>query len=134
MDENQKKVCQLAIDGHNLLLTGDPGSGKTYTMCKMLEGLLANGKKVTILTSTGIAGFAVRRSLSDHNLFHYSDIVIQTVHRFFGLLDGRYTNEKLLQMMNTYENFAKHKDKILDLECLFIDEVSMLSTKIFHQV
>jgi Cdc6-like AAA superfamily ATPase len=51
----QEKAIELALAGHNIFLTGRAGTGKTYTLNKIIEALSYKGKKLAITASTGIA-------------------------------------------------------------------------------
>ena len=51
----QEKAIQLALEGHNIFLTGKAGTGKSYTLNKIIEKLQKKGKNLAITASTGIA-------------------------------------------------------------------------------
>ncbi|KAJ8020345.1 ATP-dependent DNA helicase PIF1 [Holothuria leucospilota] len=57
-----------------------------------------------------------------------------TVHAFFGIKDGRYGNEDIAAKIQNDIDFKAVKDRILRTDTLIIDEISMLSQKIFHQI
>ena len=57
-----------------------------------------------------------------------------TLHKWSGILDGRYTNEELLHLMNTDERYTDIKQRIFNTQCLIIDEMSMISAKTLNQV
>ena len=52
-----------------------------------------------------------------------------TVHSFFGLLDGRFEEEELVESVLKDDNLHTIKDRILNTDCIIIDEVSMLSSR-----
>jgi Cdc6-like AAA superfamily ATPase len=56
MDEDQKSAFNLAINGHNLLITGQGGTGKSFLVKIIIKHLRTKvNKKVAIVCSTGIA-------------------------------------------------------------------------------
>lgn len=57
-----------------------------------------------------------------------------TIHHWAGILDGRYDNEKLVELLDSDDRFAAAKARIHATDCIIIDEISMLSAKIFNMV
>ncbi|KAL5010533.1 hypothetical protein ScPMuIL_012838 [Solemya velum] len=57
-----------------------------------------------------------------------------TIHHWAGILDGRYDNEKLVELLDSDDRFAAAKAHIHATDCIIIDEISMLSAKIFNMV
>lgn len=39
MDGIQQKALEIAVKGHNVLLTGFPGTGKSFTICQIAKEL-----------------------------------------------------------------------------------------------
>lgn len=62
------------------------------------------------------------------------DLKAQTLHRWAGIEDGRYSNAEILHLINHDERFQTAKKNIQSVETLIIDEVSMISSKILQQV
>ncbi len=56
----------------------------------------------------------------------------QTIHRFSGISDGRFTTDELVTNIAAGEHCGV--DNIRHLDCLVIDEISMLSAKLFSQI
>lgn len=57
-----------------------------------------------------------------------------TIHHWSGIQDGRFSNDKLVELFKNDDNFASAKKRIEACECLIIDEISMLSKKIFEML
>ena len=55
LDEDQQTAFDLAKDGHNLVVIGKGGCGKTFLIKQIVNYLRSKGKTVTIACSTGIA-------------------------------------------------------------------------------
>ena len=51
----QKLALSKILEGHNIVLTGQAGTGKSYAMLQAYNELLRNGKRPKILCTTGIA-------------------------------------------------------------------------------
>ena len=67
MDDDQKVAFDLARNGHNLIITGQGGTGKTFLVKKLVKTLRFKlHKHVSIVCSTGIAAT------------HYGDLGAQT--------------------------------------------------------
>ncbi|XP_071166174.1 uncharacterized protein [Mytilus edulis] len=77
------------------------------------------GKSVQKTASTGIASL---------------NIDGKTIHSWSGIGDGRYSNEVLREKIENNEHYSKYKQNILKTDVLFIDEISMLSKKLFEQL
>ena len=52
----QSKALEILQSGHSAFLTGEPGSGKTYTIDQFRAWMQDNDKSYAITASTGIAG------------------------------------------------------------------------------
>ena len=49
MDEDQLQAYQLALSGHNLLILGQAGTGKTFLTTKIVKSLRHRGKQERLL-------------------------------------------------------------------------------------
>ena len=122
MDRGQSFAYNLAKEGHNLVICGQAGSGKTYLLQKITRGLRAEDKNVYVTCSTGIAATK------------YSDLGGTTLHKWAGIADGRFLNAEILHLINTDERYQEVKQCIVSADCLIVDEVSMISAKTLNQV
>ena len=128
MDKIQERAIYLALRGHNILITGFPGTGKSFTVIELAKQLKAVRKNVVVTTTTGIAAQGRSQKLPEH----YG--TVSTIHKFVGLKDGRYENDELLNLIVNDENFVDIKDNINSMDTLIIDEISMLSRKFLVQI
>ncbi len=112
----QESALYTIKTGKNIFLTGAPGAGKTYVLNQYLDYLKKYGVSAAITAPTGIAA---------------SHINGMTLHSFFGI----GIKESLTQY--DIENLTEKKylwDRIKNLKVLVIDEVSMLSPKLFTSI
>lgn len=112
----QAKALDILKSGANIFLTGQPGSGKTYTINQFLEYLNDKGISVAVTASTGIAAT------------HIGGV---TIHSWSGI----GIDENLTQMQ--LEDIASKwwiEKKIKFCKVLIIDEISMLPAVVLDNV
>lgn len=73
----QKCAMTTALDGHNLYIGGQAGTGKTYLLQQIYVSLKNQSKYVYLLCTTSIA------------LANFTDCGDQTIHHWSGINDGR---------------------------------------------
>lgn len=107
----QADALDIMFSGANVFLTGEPGSGKTYTLNKFIEEAESDGKVIAITASTGIAA---------------SHIGGTTIHSWSGLGIAEELTEDDIRR---YKNNERIVDRYRDTDILVIDEISMLHGK-----
>ncbi|KAH3882792.1 hypothetical protein DPMN_006737 [Dreissena polymorpha] len=123
MDIEQQKAFDLCLEGHNVLITGQAGTGKTFLLTRIASALKAQGKHVQVTCTTGIASTAFS-----------ADLKATTIHRWTGLHDGRYAAKQTAELIMTS---PKHENTLAEIrknDVLIIVEVSMLSRLLFDQL
>jgi len=83
MNPEQNLAVNLALNGHNLLILGAAGTGKSRVVADIYTKLNDKGINVQIACSTGIACNV------------YPNLNACTVHKFLGLEDGRYSADTI---------------------------------------
>ena len=118
--EETEKIFSAVLERHNVLILGQAGTGKTTLIKKIYNIFKESEVKVKVLACTGIASTLLPDA--------------STVHSFFGLLDGRFEEEELVERVLKDDNLHTIKDRILNTDCIIIDEVSMLSSRTFGHI
>ncbi len=112
----QKEALEILKTGNNIFLTGEPGSGKTYTINEYVKYLRSNGIEPAITASTGIAA---------------THIGGMTIHSWCGIgIKSTLSKTEL----NTIATNSRVANRIKKTKVLIIDEISMLSADTFTTV
>ena len=109
-DELQEKAISLALQGNNIFLTGKAGTGKSWTVSRIVQKLKSQNKTIYVTAPSGIAAINVNGC---------------TINTYGGFHLGEY-----------YEDFDKmmskvNREKIKRTDVLLIDEISMLNGELF---
>lgn len=122
LSNQQQNILSKALEGHSIVVLGQSGTGKSYLIKEIAKSFKKNHEKssgVQVTATTGIASVNVGG---------------KTIHSWSGIGDGRYSNEKLLHKLENSDHYEVYKHNIKSTQCLIIDEISMLSSKLFEQV
>jgi thymidine kinase len=110
MNSKQQQALDIAIAGHNLVIIGPAGTGKSFLLRKIKDSLSSLGKSVKLCCSTGIAC----------NIFDEAS----TIHSFLGLCDGRFDPDKINSIHNENAIYSFVDKHLNSTDCLIIDECS----------
>lgn len=103
---DQALALEILLDGHNALLTGPAGSGKTYVLNRFIREAKQEGKVVAVTATTGLAAT------------HLNGV---TIHAWSGIGVRDSLPDK------HHEGFTQTRtDAIKNADVLIIDEISML--------
>lgn len=146
----QKIAVANAINKNFCIIAGGPGTGKTYTVTKLLAALVmlnqntthatvntqhknSNDFRIALVAPTGKAAQRL------------SESIINAIEGFRGKIDDYILNKipsealtihRLLGVIPNSPNFRHHQDNLLALDLILIDEVSMVDlammTRIFR--
>lgn len=120
LSNSQSFSLDAAINGHNIILIGQGGSGKTFVLKKVYKELGLRGKNVFITCSTGIAATQYEKG--------------QTLHSWCGVGDGGIPKSELSKLIVSDERYQSARERIESCDVLIIDECSMVSQKMFETV
>lgn len=129
----QKIACAIALRGQLAVITGGPGTGKTYTVARLLALLFATaGEKagslrVALAAPTGKAAARLKQSI-DHALDQLSDKVggQLPLRELAARMGGARTLHSLLGARPDTRSFQHHAGNPLDVDVLIVDEASMV--------
>ena len=116
----QNVAMDIAISGHNMLLTGAGRSGKTYIIKQIIKELKMKNKTVHVTVSTGMASTC------------FKEFEGTTLHKWCGM-KGTCTNEThsdIVEMIREQGNY----ENVISADVLIVDEVGMVSVKLFETV
>jgi len=115
-NKQQQKAVELASTHPLSLITGGPGTGKSYTATKIVESFLAEGKaKVLVAAPTGKASSHLGSKMEP-----------------FGQCVKSSTLHSLLQVRSPLDYFQKPPKLQADL--LIVDEASMIDPPLFARL
>lgn len=112
----QAEALDILKTGQSVFLTGEPGSGKTYTKNEYVKYLRSNGIELAITASTGIAA---------------THIGGMTIHSWCGI--GIKSTLSKSELANIVSN-SRVANRIRKTKVLIIDEISMLSAETFTTI
>ncbi|HVZ75826.1 MAG TPA: PIF1 family DEAD/DEAH box helicase [Candidatus Paceibacterota bacterium] len=112
----QDEALAILKTGANVFLTGEPGSGKTYTVNAYVAWLHSHGIEPSITASTGIAA---------------THIGGYTIHSWSGIGIKKHLSSYDLDRIAQNEKVA---NRVRSAKILIIDEISMLSAATFSMV
>ena len=57
--EEQAQIVKLTLSGQNVFFTGGAGTGKSFVLRRLVRELRARGRRVEVVTLTGISAINV---------------------------------------------------------------------------
>ena len=128
----QKIACAVALRGSVAIITGGPGTGKTYTVARLLALLFAlapdaQRQRVALAAPTGKAAARLKQSI-DKALNELADKVGTELplRALTARMGAARTLHSLLGARPDTRSFAHHQGNPLDVDVLIVDEASMV--------
>src|SRR3989344_2190321 len=112
----QEEALRIMKTGASVFLTGEPGTGKTYTINKYVDYLREHDINYAITASTGIAA---------------THIGGMTIHSWSGIGIKETLNKYDLDKITTSEYICR---RVRKTKVLIIDEISMLRAETLSMV
>ena len=125
MNEEQKAVFDSVVAGQSILLTSRAGCGKSYTLSNIIEYAEQNNIPIGVTATTGCATLLLKGT---------------TVHSFLGIGLGTKPVDELVRdckkrhLMYRNQTTRSIYDRLVELEMLIIDEISMMSDTLFDLI
>jgi exodeoxyribonuclease V alpha subunit len=128
----QKLACAVALRASLTVITGGPGTGKTYTAARLLALLFATHQhsgplRVALAAPTGKAAARLRQSidtsLQELNTRLGADLDLPT---FIQRIGAARTLHSLLGARPDTRAFRFNANHLLDVDVLIVDEASMI--------
>ena len=130
----QKVACAVALRARLSVITGGPGTGKTYTAARLLALLLAlheegSPLRVALAAPTGKAAARLKQSI-DHALTSLQDQVPEgsgfDLNTLIARMGPARTLHALLGARPDTRQFRHHAANPLEVDVLIVDEASMV--------
>ena len=117
MNEEQFKAFKLVTEGRkNIFLTGPAGTGKSFTIQKIVDWFRGSGLKIGVCSSTGTSAVTINGT---------------TLHSFLGIGLAKSSATHLAFKVRSK---AKVCAKLKALDALVVDEISMISAELFDKI
>ena len=122
-DADQLKAAKLSIKNKFSVITGGPGTGKTFLVVSILHTLLQNNPEIKILLAAPTGKAAQRMTESILFSLEKLDLSEEEKERF---PQEASTIHRLLQPVPQSIHFRKNQRNPLDADFLIVDEASMI--------
>ena len=119
LNANQQEILKFAAEGHNLLITGQAGVGKSEVVKQIIATLNARGKTVGIVCASGISCQVYDRGIAS------------TVHSFYGLMTADLPWRQLIDRSLANSVVC---DRVRAIDAIIWNEASMCSQRMFEFV
>ena len=117
MNSEQQKCIDLVINEHkNVFLTGNAGTGKSYTVRQLIAECRDKDISVGVTSTTGVSAQLICGI---------------TVHSFLGLQLGNLSDRHVISKITAIKRLFKNWTKT---DVLIIDEISMIDPGLFRQI
>ena len=110
LDAEQNAVLNLLLDGRNVFLSGEGGTGKSQVVRAFLE---RSAKNIVCLAPTGFAALNLPDAM--------------TIHSFF-----KFPIDKVLIRPDDIPRIERMSDLLEHVDCIVVDEISMVRADIFR--
>lgn len=136
----QKVAVANAMNKNFSIIAGGPGTGKTYTVTKLLAALVMlnssskdnnQDKKIALVAPTGKAAQRLSESITNALQGFKGQISDEVLSK---IPEKAQTLHRLLGVIPNSVNFRHHQDNLLNIDILLIDEVSMVDLPLMVRV
>ncbi len=125
MEENQRKGVEIMCNNHFSLLTGGPGTGKTFTIARAVKLIQEQGGKLRLglAAPTGKAAARMKEAMKEAT-------------EALGLTEipNAMTIHSLLKPNYDFVSFKHNRNNPLPLDWLIVDEASMIDLALMSKL
>jgi ATP-dependent DNA helicase PIF1 len=111
-----KQIFEGYLNEENIFITGPGGTGKTYAIKQIYEHAISNNRRICVTALTGVASVLLACNAT-------------TIHSWSGI---GISNKTETQIINKINRSKFYKDNWENTDILIIDEISMMSCKLFE--
>ena len=122
LNEEQQLAVRYASEGYSIFLTGAAGTGKTFTLRKIIEAIEERDRKVHVTASTGIAATLLGEALNGG---------VQTFHGWASIGLGKYPVDSHARFIVRNKRALQ---RIRETDVVVLDEVSMMDDEYMQKV
>ena len=119
LNADQQKMVQFAAEGHNLLITGQAGVGKSEVVKRIIAAINTSGRAIGIVCSSGIVCQVYDREIAS------------TVHSFYGFMTADLPWHRVIDRCMGNSAVCV-RVKVIDV--IIWDEASMSSQRMFKLI
>lgn len=142
LEPEQAEAVRKMIAHPVSLLTGGPGTGKTFTVAKALEGMIAQGIfSIAVGAPTGKAAKRAEELLVARLGRSNADVKFVTIHRLLGFQpggedgsEGPPSSEAVKRGRAATSGFMYNDQNKLPYQVIIIDELSMVDVLLFKSL
>ena len=116
LNTKQREAVDSVLNGRNILITGPGCTGKSFTIKYITELLSEHNKYYGLTATTGTASVLIGG---------------QTINSYLGIGLGNGKVSDIIKNIITNKNI---RERIVKLDVLIIDEISMLEDKLFEKI
>jgi len=119
VSDHQRDMLQLALTNRIGILGGSPGTGKTYSLARLIKAIIdsCGMESIAVCAPTGKAAVRISEVMTTYGV----PIVARTIHSLLGVAQVEETEGW---------GFAHGKNNPLDFDFVFVDESSMIDTNL----
>jgi len=119
LNADQEQIVTFAAKGHNLLIAGQAGVGKSGVVKQIISDAKARGRKIGVICSSGITCQVYDRG------------VASTVHSFYGLMTAELPWRQVIDRSLGNSLLC---DRVKAVDAIIWDEASMSSRRMLELV
>jgi ATP-dependent DNA helicase PIF1 len=124
LSPGQQYAFELFKQGKNVFTSGPGGSGKSHLVKYIVEHLTKQNKIHQVTSTTGCSSIL----LSNNIRIGGKPIVVKTIHSWSGIKLGKGSKDEIVRQVMKRDRVVKEWRRT---QVLVVDEVSMLSNKLF---